>query len=96
MLKVPSAGSWQVYGYAHGYRRQAFEQHENFLAGVVLSATAPTYDLRFSLEPDSAISGFVLDEAGEGVRNARGGVAGCGGSRRRWRRRPETRCGGRR
>ncbi len=71
VLKVPSAGSWQVYGYAHGYRRQAFERHENFLAGVVLSATAPTYDLRFSLEPDSAISGFVLDEAGEGVRNAR-------------------------
>lgn len=71
VLKVPSAGSWQVYGYAHGYRRQAFERHENFLAGVVLSATTPTYDLRFSLEPDSAISGFVLDEAGEGVRNAR-------------------------
>lgn len=70
-LAVPSAGSWQVYGYARGFRRQGFARHENFLAGVVLTAAAPTYDLRFTLEPDSTISGTVLDEAGEAVRNAR-------------------------
>lgn len=70
-LNVPSAGSWQVYAYGRGFRQQAYDRHENFFSAVVLTQAAPTYDMVFRVEPDSAISGFVLDEAGEGVRNAR-------------------------
>lgn len=70
-LSLPSAGSWQIYGYARGFRRQGFDRHENFFSAVVLTNASPTYDLRFVLEPDSTVAGFVLDEAGEGVRNAR-------------------------
>lgn len=70
-LNVPSAGSWQIYAYGRGFRQQAFDRHENFFSAVVLTEAAPTYDMVFRMEPDSAISGFVLDEAGEGVRNAR-------------------------
>lgn len=70
-LAVPSAGSWQIYGYGRGFRQQAYDRHENFFSAVVLTPAAPTYDMVFRMEPDSAISGLVLDEAGEGVRNAR-------------------------
>ncbi|GAC1364683.1 MAG: hypothetical protein NVSMB3_13200 [Acidobacteriaceae bacterium] len=70
-LSLPSAGSWQIYASGGGFRQQAYDRHENFFSAVVLSASAPTYDLVFRVEPDSAITGFVLDEAGEGVRNAR-------------------------
>ncbi len=67
---VPSAGSWQLYARGHGFRQQAFDRHENFFSAVVLTPGEPTYDLTFRLEPDSAIAGNVLDEAGEPVRNA--------------------------
>ena len=70
VLVVPSPGSWRVYASGHGYRQQAYDRHENFSTAVVLTPAAPTYDVIFKLEPDSEISGFVLDEAGEGVRNA--------------------------
>ncbi len=70
-MLLPSAGSWQLYGFARGFRRQAYDRHENYFSAVVLLPDAPVVDLVFHLEPDSSIAGFVRDEAGEGVRNAR-------------------------
>ncbi len=70
-LLVPTAGSWQVYAFGRGFRQQPYDRHEDFFSAVVLTPAAPTYDLVFRVEPDSAIAGFVIDEAGEGVRNAR-------------------------
>ena len=70
-LSVPSAGSWQLYASGRGFREQAYDRHESFFSSVVLTAAAPTYDLVFRLEPESAVTGAVRDEAGEAVRNAR-------------------------
>ncbi len=71
-LALPSAGSWQLYASGRGFRSQGFDRHENFyFSAVVLTPAAPTFDLIFRVEPDSQIEGFVLDEAGEGARNAR-------------------------
>lgn len=70
-LLVPTDGSWQVYAFGRGFRQQAYDRHEDFFSAVVLTPSAPTYDLVFRVQPDSAITGFVMDEAGEGVRNAR-------------------------
>ncbi len=70
-LVVPSAGGWQLFAYSRGFRQQAYDRHEGFFSAVILTPAAPTYDLTFKLEPDSAVTGFVHDEAGEAVRNAR-------------------------
>ena len=70
-LSLPSAGMWQIAASGRGFRPQNYEHHDNFFSSVALSASTPTYDLIFTLEPDSAITGSVLDEAGEGIRNAR-------------------------
>ncbi len=70
-LVVPSAAGWQIYAYGPGFRRQAYNNHEGFFSAVVLTPAAPTYDLIFKVESDSSIAGFVRDEAGEAVRNAR-------------------------
>ncbi len=69
-LAVPSAGAWQIYASGRGYRQQPFDGHENFFSSVVLTTTSPVHEITFHLEPDSSISGFVRDEAGEAVRDA--------------------------
>jgi hypothetical protein len=70
-FSVPSAGMWRVVGSARGYVTQAYDEHQSFSTGVVLTAASPSIDLRFQLWPESVISGTVVDEAGEAVRNAR-------------------------
>jgi len=70
-IPLPSAGMWRVQGSARGYVTQAYDEHEFFSSGIVLTAAAPTMELRFQLPPESVITGKVSDEAGEAVRNAR-------------------------
>ena len=50
-----------------GYRLQAYEQHESFSSGVVLTDAAPSAAVTFRLAPDAVLSGVVFDEAGEPV-----------------------------
>ncbi|WP_260705260.1 carboxypeptidase-like regulatory domain-containing protein [Edaphobacter flagellatus] len=69
-IPVTSAGAWRLTASAPGYVTQAFNEHNNYSSAIVLSASAPTYDLQFRLPPQGRISGSVLDEAGESVRNA--------------------------
>jgi hypothetical protein len=49
---------------------QAYEAHGGYSSAVVLTTAAPAFDLQFRLPPQGRVSGVVLDEAGEPVRNA--------------------------
>lgn len=69
-IPLPSAGMWRVTASAPGYVTQAYDEHEEFSSGVVLTPAAPTMDLRFRIPPEGVISGKVVDEAGEPVRRA--------------------------
>jgi hypothetical protein len=70
-LTLACAGTWHLTAEAPGFAPQSFEQHDSFYTGIVLTAAQPTFDLTFNLTPNSSISGFVLDEAGEAVREAK-------------------------
>jgi Carboxypeptidase regulatory-like domain len=69
-ITVPSAGNWWLSARTRGFRRQNYEEHEEYFSGVVLTSASPSLDLIFKLLPNAAIEGLVLDEAGEPVRNA--------------------------
>jgi hypothetical protein len=75
VLTVRSAGMWRLTGEARGFRTQAYEEHENFWAGIALTPAVPEINLTFRMTPDAVISGIVFDEAGEPVRNAQVAVA---------------------
>ena len=70
-IPLPSAGAWHLSAAARGFVTQAYEEHEQFSSAIVLTPEAPTIDLRFQLAPEAIVTGTVLDEAGEPVRNAR-------------------------
>jgi Carboxypeptidase regulatory-like domain len=70
LLTVPSAGSWRVTASARGFVSADYDQHEQFSSAIVLTAEAPTEELEFRLSPEATITGRVIDEAGEAVRNA--------------------------
>ncbi|QHS51063.1 carboxypeptidase regulatory-like domain-containing protein [Edaphobacter sp. 12200R-103] len=71
VMKVPAAGRWRLMASAIGYVTQAYNAHDEYSSAVVLTQTAPRIDLRFRLAPEAEITGTVVDEAGEAVRNAR-------------------------
>lgn len=69
-VTVPSAGSWRLTVSARGFVSQAYDEHEGYSSAIVLTAQEPTKDLEFRLSPEATITGLILDEAGEPVRNA--------------------------
>jgi hypothetical protein len=69
-LSLPFAGSWSLRATARGYRTQFLDQHGSFSTSVVLTDQSPTLDVQFRIAPDSAITGVVLDEANEPIRQA--------------------------
>jgi hypothetical protein len=69
-ITVPSAGAWRLVANAPGYTTQAYEEHQGYFSSIVLTEQAPVYDVRFRLSPEASLTGTVLDEAGESVRNA--------------------------
>ncbi len=69
-LSAPGAGRWVITTSARGYHAQGYLQHEQFQSALVLSPSTPDLDLDLRLQPDASISGAVLDEAGEPVRDA--------------------------
>ena len=73
-IDLPSAGMWVLSGSAPGFRAQRYEHHENFFSSIVLTPSAPSYRAELRLDPDSLITGYVIDEGGEPVRNARLGL----------------------
>jgi len=70
-VPVASAGAWRLTARARGYVTQALDTHEGFSSAVVLTSTSPTLDVVFPLMPNAWISGTVLDEASEPIRQAR-------------------------
>lgn len=73
-VNLPSAGTWHLTASAPGYVTQAYDAHGSFSSAVVLSTATPSVDLQFRLPPQGRITGTVLDEAGEAVRNATVGL----------------------
>jgi hypothetical protein len=69
-LSAPSAGGWELTASARGYRAQPLDEHDGYSTAIILTETAPTFDVTFRLTPGSIIEGFILDEAGEAVRGA--------------------------
>ncbi len=69
-LEVPQAGSWRLLGVARGFHSQIFEEHQGFYTAIVLTPGAPVFHTTFRMAPDAAITGIILDEAGEAVRSA--------------------------
>jgi 5-hydroxyisourate hydrolase-like protein (transthyretin family) len=65
-----AAGSYTLTAQARGYLSQAFNQHEQSWSYVVVGTNRDTSNLVFRLTRASTISGVVVDEAGEPVRDA--------------------------
>jgi hypothetical protein len=69
-ITLPTAGAWNLRASARGYVSQSYEEHGAFASAIVLTADSPTIDIQFTISPEASIKGFVLDEAGDAVRDA--------------------------
>jgi len=63
-------GHYTLSAQRKGYVAQAFKQHEFFSTAIVVGPNLDTSQLHFELRPDASISGQILDEMNEPVRNA--------------------------
>src|SRR5467141_340941 len=64
------AGHYPLFARRKGYLQQFYKQHEQFSTAIIVGPELHTEDLRFEMRPDASISGQVLDEMSEPVRNA--------------------------
>jgi hypothetical protein len=64
------AGKYALQGARRGYIPAAYEQHEQFSTAIVTGKEFDTENLTLRLVPMASLTGTVLDENGEGVRNA--------------------------
>ena len=64
------AGKYQLSARRKGYVQQAYKQHEGFSTAIVTGPDLNTDNLRFELRPAASISGQILDEMNDPVRNA--------------------------
>lgn len=65
-----SAGKYSLSGARRGYIPATYEQHEQYSVAIVTGNGLETENLKLKLQPMAAITGRVLDEFGEGVREA--------------------------
>jgi hypothetical protein len=65
-----AAGKYWMRGEASGFAAQGFDEHAGFFTGIVTGGSVDAEHLMFSLRPDAAIVGEILDEANEPVREA--------------------------
>lgn len=63
------AGKYSARGSRHGYLASGYQQHEQFWTAIVTGEEFETENLVLRLMPEGVISGKVLDERGEPVRN---------------------------
>lgn len=64
------AGKYSLSGARRGYIPATYEQHEQYSVAIVTADGLETENLKLKLRPMAAITGRVLDEYGEGVREA--------------------------
>jgi hypothetical protein len=69
-ITLPTAGAWNLRASARGYVSQAYEEHGDFASAIVLTTDSPTINIQFTISPEASVKGFVLDEAGDAVRDA--------------------------
>jgi Carboxypeptidase regulatory-like domain len=65
------AGKYSLEGARRGYIPAAYEQHEQYSTAIVTGEVFDTQNLTLRLVPMAKLTGKVLDEYGEGVRDAR-------------------------
>jgi hypothetical protein len=65
-----AAGKYALSAQARGHLQQQFNQHDLYSSAVAVGPGLSANDLVFKLPAESSISGEVIDEAGEGVRDA--------------------------
>lgn len=64
------AGKYSLTGAKRGFVSAGYEQHDQYATAIVTGAGLDTENLVLKISPQALISGKVLDEAGEPVRNA--------------------------
>jgi uncharacterized protein (DUF2141 family) len=64
------AGKYALQGARRGYIPAAYEQHEQFSTAIVTGKEFDTENLTLRLVPMASLTGTVIDENGEGVRDA--------------------------
>jgi len=63
-------GHYPLFARRRGYLQQFYKQHDQFSTAIIVGPELNTENLRFEMRPDASISGQVLDEMSEPVRNA--------------------------
>ena len=63
-------GHYALHARRKGYLQQFYKQHEQFSTAIIVGPELNTENLQFEMRPDASISGQVLDEMSEPVRNA--------------------------
>src|SRR6266853_790418 len=66
-----AAGKYSLEGARRGYIPAGYEQHEQYSTAIVAGEEFDTQNLTLRLVPMAMLTGRVLDEYGEGVRDAR-------------------------
>ncbi len=66
-LEVAGPGAWDLTAVARNYHAQNYDAHEGYSSAIVLTQATPSLSITFRLQPDAAITGTILDEAGEPV-----------------------------
>src|SRR5579863_8191687 len=64
------SGKYDLQGNKRGYIAAAYEQHEQFSTAIVTGAGLDTENLVLRLDPSAMLSGKILDELGDPVRQA--------------------------
>lgn len=64
------AGKYDLHGAKRGFIQASYDQHEQFSTAIVTGANLDTEDLVLRLAPTAIISGKLLDESGDPIRNA--------------------------
>lgn len=64
-------GKYVLQGKHHGFVTQGYQQHGSYFTGIAVGPGLPLPNLLFRLQPEAVISGKVIDEAGDPVRDAR-------------------------
>lgn len=70
VLEGLAPGKYQLVAQRAGYPTQSFNQHENFSSAIAVGPDKNSTELVFRLQPEAVISGTILDEANEAVREA--------------------------
>jgi Carboxypeptidase regulatory-like domain len=65
-----TAGKFALEGAKRGFIRAAYDQHDQFSTAIVTGAGLDTENLTLRLDPVAVLTGKVLDESGDPVRNA--------------------------